>query len=289
MVNDTEFSFLDKMYKVSAPKGINKDLREEILAAFYAGQSIKELSAFLSTVYAAQKQALLVFLDLVINNAYPVDADFWLALEAQASYKGPTEAASQYPFLGAFDKSPRHRSQTIDRFEEAKRGWEQECLSTHLIIPTGTKGRNFGEDKKRAGLRINLQGNRDILETIQKQVEILTGRQNSLRNAIVIRYSASMKPENLPAQIAIFKQLEALLFPPIALEQSADPQGLTAEDWVIARYNFTQSSPAAVVINAFDKIYAAWYEQAILTMQTKMELISTEDLTAGRANKLGNA
>jgi len=228
------------------------------------------------TIYATQKLALLEFLEQVSQAEYPVEADFWLALEAQASYIGQTEHPENYPFLGAFDKSPRHRSQTIDGFNEAKRFWS---------ISFGALGHingnsDFG-DANRGGLRVNLQNKTDILAKMQAQIKALDNLTCAQQTSSFFPFGSptldQAKKDNFKTQSDIFKKLTTLLCPQTQVEQ---PEGLTAEDWFIAQTKLMQSRPASVVVKTFDETYAAWHEQAILTMQKKMGLGAALSQTA---------
>lgn len=75
---------------------------------------------FTQTQFSMQKKELLQFLDETIEAQTPVSAQWWLELEVQAISK-----SGEGRFVGAFDESPLHASQTKTQFYQAYNAWRE--------------------------------------------------------------------------------------------------------------------------------------------------------------------
>jgi len=221
------------------------------------------------TEFAKQKESLLEFLENISKGKIVVDSDFWLTVEAQAFYTGSGINPEQFPFLGAFHSSPRHSSQTVERYKEIKNKWHEKI--------TVESNKKISDDTDDLRVKLSNEKKERLVAKITGQINALEMRLRPPSNERILifhRKDTLEEQTRLSNQKKIFETLQQFLFPNV---ESGEKSGLAAEHWVITRSQLMQLSPNKTVIETFNEIYEAWHEEAILTMQENMGLSTNQN------------
>jgi len=243
------------------------------------------------TDFSLPKYNLITFLERIVSEKYPVSAEFWLLLEAQALFIKllSEQEVKQYPFAGAFDKSPRHASQTVTRFYEFYNAWLDNGLQE---VQDDSQIGTENENKVKAFL---VNPDPELSIAIEAHIHYLENQQSptapvqqsrSLLTLLNLQRASASTPDGVASQLALFKLLKERLIAP-KMEQNVieqggeaaqkqDGLGFSAEDWLIARYQFLKTKPSSAAAKVFECFYSAWHEQAITAAQRQIGLITVE-------------
>jgi len=111
-------------------------------------------------------------------------------------------------------------------------------------------------------------------------------QSRSLLTLLNLQRASASTPDGVASQLALFKLLKERLIAP-KMEQNVieqggeaaqkqDGLGFSAEDWLIARYQFLKTKPSSAAAKVFECFYSAWHEQAITAAQRQIGLITVE-------------